>query len=350
MLHISNPNTPFDKTNCPLAVCFVFLFEKRYTIFMFKNLYTNNLNLCIFDIETTGLSPEKDIVISASFCDEDGLSLVQYFCDSPESEFLLIGKIIEDISKYDAIITYNGRNFDIPFIMKRAKKYGLNTDALNIKNIDIYRYLKQYWKAAGLLSSLSQSSVEKALGLDEERTDEINGAECIPLYNHYLISGSELDKEKILLHNADDVRQLSRIANKLSFLPFHQIAYDDGYIIKKRENYPGATDYTIEVLDYVYKPDKLICHGRTIPGLTPIDVYDEYYKLIYDSYSGAILLEINTFEIEHYSYIDLNKLPVLIDDYINLDGFSNNYLIFKHSTEFYYKEINLIVIDLLRRI
>ena len=87
--------------------------------------YTEKLKTAVFDIETAGLSSQKDMIISASFINEDGTELRQYFCDDPESEYLLLTRIFEEFSNLDAVITYNGESFDIPFVKKRAEKYSM---------------------------------------------------------------------------------------------------------------------------------------------------------------------------------------------------------------------------------
>ncbi len=314
------------------------------------NIYTDNLKTAVFDIETAGLSFQKDIIISASFCDEDGSNLRQYFCDDPDSEYLLITKIYEEFDSLDALITYNGQRFDVPYVLNRAKKHGISNVYPFIWNIDIYRILKKYWQAGQLLPSLSQSSVEDALGIKANRTDTIDGGECIPLYNMYLAKHDEEAKRKILLHNGDDVRQLARISQSLSFIPFHKVAYETGYPVKVLSPDVNSNDITVYIGPVSEYSDQFSVNAKTFPGLLPMSIFEEYYSLEYDSFTGAAKLILFPKQLEDYLYLDLTQLPVDIDLFKGLDGFASNYLIIKQNNNILYKELNKIVSELLKKI
>ena len=310
------------------------------------NTYTDGLKTAVFDIETSGLSYQKDMIISASFCDENGDRLRQYFCDDPESEYLLITKILEEFENLDAVITYNGERFDIPFVFARANKYSIPSKDSGIWNIDIYRILKKYWKAGELLPSLSQASVEKALGIRDYRTDRIDGNECIPLYNRYLAGKDESAKEKILLHNADDVRQLAKITSNLSFIPFQQVAYDNGYSFKVKTASESLDDIRFKLGPVYETVDRFTANFKTVKGMLPLSVFEEYFSLEYDSFSGIGRVVLFPKELEDYIYIDLKEAPVDISDYEDLDGYASGYLILKQAGEIKYKELNRLIKDL----
>ncbi len=311
--------------------------------------YTEKLKTAVFDIETAGLSSQKDMIISASFINEDGTELRQYFCDDPESEYLLLTRIFEEFTNLDAVITYNGESFDIPFVKKRAEKYSMGDMCPYVWNIDIYKLLKNYWMAGKLLPSLSQSSVENALGLSRDRTDTIDGSECISLYNMFLAKGDEDAKEKILLHNADDVRQLASIASRLSFIPFHKVAYENGSYLKVK-SLSGPDDVGIRISRVYESMDSYTVNAKTKPGMVPLSAFEEYFDLEYDSFSGAARLVIRPKELEDYLYVDLTDMPVDISDFEMMEGFASNYLIIKQQGEIKYKEINMLVRELIGKI
>ena len=314
------------------------------------NSYTDKLKIVVFDLETAGLSSQNDMIISASFIDEDGENLRQYFCDDPQSEYLLITKICEEFESLDAVITYNGDTFDIPFVKTRAKKYGMEDKYPHIWSIDVYKILKKYWTAGKLLPSLSQMSVEKALGIDMLRTDTIDGGECITLYNRFLARGDEDAKEKILLHNADDVRQLARISSQLPFIPFHQVAYENGYFFKVVNELTGSDTAGI-MLSSVYETvNSFTVNAWTKPGMVPLSAFEEYFTLEYDSFSGAARLVIHPKELEDYLYVDLTEMPLETEDFEDLEYFASNYLIIKKGGEIKYKEINRLIRGLISKI
>ena len=221
-----------SKTGC-IRGLFCFLgFYCIINIVMRYNSYTKGLNCKVFDIETTGIYSNRDRIIAASFCNTDGSELRQYFSESSASEHLTVFSILSELQDCDAVITYNGQSFDVPFVLTRAKKYGLADSLPAFQSIDIYRWLRSYWPLAETLPSLSQKAVEKVLGLDASRTDRINGEECIRLYSEYINLDNDDARDLILLHNADDVRQLAAITRSLSFLPYDRIAFEKGFMFK----------------------------------------------------------------------------------------------------------------------
>ena len=103
--------------------------------------YSDNLKLKVFDIETMGLYPAHDMIINAGFCSPDGSGLFQNFAKDPSDERRIIEEILEQLEDADGIITYNGNRFDLPFVLTRAKKYGLCSSLPMFRSIDIYRLL-----------------------------------------------------------------------------------------------------------------------------------------------------------------------------------------------------------------
>ncbi len=317
---------------------------------MQHNLYTKDLRTAIFDIETTGLKAERDSIISASFCDEDGEGLRQYFCDYPQAEFLLLTKIIDELKALDCIITYNGRHFDLPFVLRRAEQYGLADQIPEIWNIDLYLWLKKYWKAAPLLPGLTQRDVEEAMGLQLHRTDTADGMDCIFLYHKYLLDGQAEYRKKIMLHNGDDVRQLARIAQNCSFLPFHQIVYEQGYTMIVRDDYPGAEDIPVRIRPVREMTGCFVADARTCPGMLPVYYFEDGFSLEYDPFSGLIRLEIRPGELEDYLYADLSAMPLDPADFRDLEGFASNYLILEQSGQVRYREFNRLAAELIRKV
>ena len=247
---------------------------------MIYDPYSKNMNCRVFDIETTGLSPAMDMIISASFIDPDGSGLTQYFTEDPASEYITVTRILEELSGCDAVITYNGNSFDLPFIYSRARKLCITGPRHFLRKIDIYRWLKSYWQLAPSMESLRQVAVEEALGLSECRTDRINGGECIPLYSDYLSRGTEKSKELILLHNADDVRQLAAITQKLSFLPYHRIAFENGFMTKANSfGLFGNCEYRILGGPAELKGGHLKLKARIDPPCMPTAYYEDGFRL-----------------------------------------------------------------------
>ena len=292
----------------------------------------------VFDIETTGLYPAHDRIISASFIDPDGTDLLQYFTEDPAAEDFTVSRILAELSQCDAVITYNGSTFDLPFVLARAKKYGLADRLPMMRSLDFYRLLKHYWQLAPSMESLRQKAVEDVLGLAEQRTDLIGGGDCISLYSEYINLGREKAKELILLHNADDVRQLARITQKASFLPYHRIAFEHGIMVKATSfGLFGEQNYRILTGPARLENNKLSLSARIDPPCMPTAYYEDGFTLQSDA-AGKVQLDVITSSAEGLCFADISKLPVDTAGFEQLRGFSNNFLVLSTPEGINYRE------------
>ena len=200
------------------------------------NRFFNADKISIFDIETTGLYPKHDKIILIGFVHimplhNDG-ELVQFFAESPEEEKDILLEAIREISDSDMLITYNGRSFDVPFLDTRCKKYSIQSK--NIFNLDLYQLVRNYSTLKNIMGSLSQKSMEEFMQINHLRADEISGGESINLYNEYtnqesLSYKSETLLNKILLHNRDDVMQLTRLISLLKYFDLNMAIEKIGF-------------------------------------------------------------------------------------------------------------------------
>ena len=212
------------------------------------NRFFNANKISIFDIETTGLYPKHDKIILIGFVHiipgyNDG-ELVQFFAETPEEEKDILLNTTHEVSESDILITYNGRSFDVPFLDTRCKKYSIHSK--NIFNLDLYQLVRNYSTLKNVLGSLSQKSMEGFMQIEHLRADEISGGESVNLYNEYTANDSasfrseELLK-KILLHNKDDVLQLTRLISLLKYFDLNVAVEKIGFTTKDLL----VTEYTL---------------------------------------------------------------------------------------------------------
>ena len=302
---------------------------------MINSYYLKDLNTTVFDIETTGLFHSRDSIINAGFCSSLG-KVWQNFTEDPADEKRVVEEALERVAAADAVVTYNGDTFDLPFLHRRAVKYGLIEKMPLLWSVDLYRWLKKYWPAAPSMKSMSQKSVEEAMGLAVKRTDEIPGGDCIPLYNYYLQTKDASAKETILLHNADDVKQLARIAWKCTFLPYHDIAMHEGFLFK-------AGQRKILTKGCSFKKGTFSSQAQMDAGLLPVSAYEDQYHLEYDSFTGKAVLELFTGEEGPFRYVDTEYLPGDTSEIEKLSGFHSGYLVLAENGEPDAKAVNAAV-------
>ena len=182
-----------------------------------------------FDIETTGLHHKYSyLYMIGVLYQHDGVwTLHQWFATRPTDEITVLTAFMTFLQPNSHLIHYNGGSFDIPYIKSRLAFHGLASDHLdNIKNTDLYRLIKPYQKKLAL-ERLTQKSVEQFIGIN--RTDQFSGKELIDVYKEYLQSGSERLLSQLLLHNQEDVLNMSSLISLIAYPLF----FDGHYAIEK---------------------------------------------------------------------------------------------------------------------
>ena len=184
--------------------------------------YFGGMRFAAYDIETTGLTKERDRVILAGFCEVSGGEAVvtQYMAESMDDEAAVLEAALDHLSGLDMVLTYNGRTFDMPFTYGRAEKLGI-TAGRRPYDFDLYPVAKRYTGIGDFTPNMRQTTLENFMGLWDLRKDTIDGARSIELFLDWLTDGDDAKLEKILLHNHDDVLQLYRLLKVLAMADIH---------------------------------------------------------------------------------------------------------------------------------
>ena len=93
----------------------------------------DNLKYCFFDIETDDTNPGieigRDQILSWAICDNDGNVFFEKLEKrrNKECEKELIKNLIKRILDYDVVVTWNGDQFDMPYLVSRIEKLNITT-------------------------------------------------------------------------------------------------------------------------------------------------------------------------------------------------------------------------------
>ncbi len=100
----------------------------------------------VFDIETTGLNSNycKVILIGILFNKNNKTIIKQFFANTENDEKELLLAFINCIKNYQNHITFNGSNFDIPFLNNRLKKHNIDFSLSKNNDIDILKLIKPF--------------------------------------------------------------------------------------------------------------------------------------------------------------------------------------------------------------
>ena len=182
----------------------------------FKSKYYDE-EAVFLDIETTGLSPMRSFIylIGLVFIDlkEMTMHITQIIAEDRDEEEEILKLMKERLKGYKTVVTYNGNSFDLPFIAKRAERYGIEPTAMG--SFDMYEKLRLH-KDTLKLDGLKQKNIEKKLGITRE--DRYNGGECISFYKDYVKNKNQESFDRFVLHNYDDLLYMPATMSILDLL------------------------------------------------------------------------------------------------------------------------------------
>ncbi len=151
--------------------------------------------LLFFDIETTGTSPDFGAHIT-TIVTYDGRRLREYIYGENLRDF------IDDIRSYRALVSFNGRCFDAPWIESHF------LTELPHAHIDL-RFVLRGLKLRGGLKS-----IEKQLEIDRDELDGVDGYAAVLLWRRYEQSGDRRWLEALLAYNRADVINLELLLHE----------------------------------------------------------------------------------------------------------------------------------------
>jgi uncharacterized protein len=170
---------------------------------------------CLFlDTETTGLgSAAVAFLVGVGFFTDDGFEVAQFFLRDPGEEPAMLHALQRLLQNFDALVTFNGRSFDVPLLESR---YTLNRQRLSMgrwANLDLLFPARKLWKRRLESCRLANLEIE-VLGV--ERTDEDVPGMMIPhLYYEYVQSNNAREMQRVVYHNLIDILSMVTLAAQL---------------------------------------------------------------------------------------------------------------------------------------
>ncbi len=201
--------------------------------------------LLFFDIETTGFSGDYNrIYLIGCVCFRDGnWRLIQWFADRPDAEEDLLISFFTFLKGFTTLIHFNGDGFDIPFLLKRCRAYGLPYDFSSVKSIDIYKKIRPY-RSLLELDSMKQKSIERFLGIN--RQDRFSGGQLIAVYEDYLATREDRLYDMLMLHNREDLEGMPLILPILYYPDFLESGFSlEEQKITEQEDLFGGREFCL---------------------------------------------------------------------------------------------------------
>ncbi len=161
------------------------------------------------DTETTGLSGSTGtyaFLIGVGSIEHAGFRLRQFFMRNAGEEASLLARLAEYLSRFDVLITYNGKTYDQPLLEARFHAMRLPDPFTRLEHLDVLFGARRLWKLR--LETCRLIELEYQI-LGVEREGDLPG-EMIPYYYFdYLRTRHALRLVPIFHHNALDILSLA---------------------------------------------------------------------------------------------------------------------------------------------
>lgn len=134
--------------------------------------YCPPARIALLDIETNGLTPGFDQITVIGLV--DGERSRAFVAGTPQDGHLPLSQFPAAVHEYDLIVTFNGTGFDIPFLERQFRDFGLRFDA---PHFDLMPLAHRLGFSGGL------KDIEAQLGIVRERDIAgLRGGEAIALW------------------------------------------------------------------------------------------------------------------------------------------------------------------------
>jgi len=208
------------------------------------------------DLETTGLSQGSSnyaFVVGLGYFAENEFRVRQHFMRDFHEEIEILEKLEAFAERFDALVTFNGRAFDLPLIESRFVLARRRTRLSRLPHLDLLFASRQIWGAR--FESCALKSLELNL-LGIERHGDVPGAEIPRVYFEYLRTRNPYWISKVFHHNRLDILSMTALLTLVHDLVAGKTAgreWQDALglavFYERREKYEESTTLFVEAIE-----------------------------------------------------------------------------------------------------
>jgi hypothetical protein len=164
------------------------------------------------DTETTGLAGGAGtaaFLIGVGWVDGDRFRVRQYFMRDYHEEAALLLALGEELRRFDRLVTFNGKMFDVPLLDARFRLNRSRFPLAEAPHLDLLHPARRLWKAR--LESCRLQSLEAGL-LGLRRAGDIPGEAIPQVYFDWVRRRDARMLAKVFDHNRQDIVSLAALA------------------------------------------------------------------------------------------------------------------------------------------
>jgi uncharacterized protein YprB with RNaseH-like and TPR domain len=218
-----------------------------------------DINKTVFlDTETTGLAGGAGtyvFLVGVGYFERDQFCVRQYFMRDYNEERALLSALNDLLANFKAVVTYNGKTFDLPLMESRYIMSGMKMSLEDPCHFDLLYPARRLWKRR--LESCSLSTVEREI-LKVSRDDDVPGHLIPEIYFRYLRTKDARAIKQVFEHNLQDILSLVALVSRMCFLvedPLNNTEYgmdifSIGKMFDEEKRYEQSTHYYTEALKH----------------------------------------------------------------------------------------------------
>jgi uncharacterized protein YprB with RNaseH-like and TPR domain len=137
--------------------------------------------------------------------------LAQFFMRDPDEEPAMLEALAEFLAPAQALVTYNGKAFDLPLLRTRYLLQSQPVPFEGYAHVDLLPLARRLWRER--LPSRTLKYIEENVLVAPRSSEEVPGYEIPYLYFDYLRSGDATPLKGVFYHNAMDILSLAALLN-----------------------------------------------------------------------------------------------------------------------------------------
>ncbi len=177
-------------------------------------LASRGLERAVFlDLETTGFA-SSPLFLAGTLTVEDGrLSVRQFFAKDYSQEKSVLHQVSDVLGRYEILITFNGKSYDVPFLRDRFCYHGLRFDTPP-HHLDLLHPARRRWRHE--FPNCRLITLEWHL-CGRRRFGDIPGSEIPAVYHEFVKRGYSHAMKDVFHHNVLDLVTLAELLSELAW-------------------------------------------------------------------------------------------------------------------------------------
>ena len=202
-------------------------------------------DLLFLDTETTGLSGGVGTIAFEVGVGEvlgEKMRITQLYLRDYDEEEDLLRRLLPLFAGKRAVVTFNGKSFDLPLLTSRCTLYRLRAPWQEMAHLDLVHPARRLYKLR--LRSCTLGDLEEKI-LGAPRAGDIPGREVPALWAQFLRTRDEGPLQRVFEHNFQDVRAMALLLQALARAhdePEGQMHFEDLYSVGRIYDRAGRAD------------------------------------------------------------------------------------------------------------